>query len=49
MQKGQRLDMNKEYITPDFDIVFFDIQSIITVSEAGWEEDEFAATKAFYE
>lgn len=49
MQKGQRIDMNKEYVTPDFDIMFFDIQSIITASEVGWEEDELAATKAFYE
>lgn len=42
------ITLKKEYITPDFDIMFFDIQSVITFSEVGWEEDEFAA-KAFYE
>ncbi|MGN0526934.1 MAG: hypothetical protein ACI4IF_05820 [Acutalibacteraceae bacterium] len=33
----------KEYITPDFDIMFFDIDSIITTSSGGgsWEEDEY--------
>lgn len=34
--------MNKEkiYIAPDFDILVFEISSVITASEFGWEEGE---------
>ena len=38
----------KEYIAPDFEMMIFEIESVITASGGGWEEDEFAA-KAFYE
>lgn len=42
LQKGQELNMNKEYTTPDFDITIFEIESILTSSSGGggWEEDD---------
>lgn len=33
--------MDNQYVTPDFNIVYFDIQSVITISDFGWEEDEY--------
>ena len=42
------IPFKKEYITPDFDIQFFELESVITASGSGWEEDDDEAVYAYW-
>lgn len=42
------ITFKKEYITPDFDIHFFELESVITASGGGWEENDGEAVNAYW-
>lgn len=46
---NEYITLKKEYITPDFDVMIFDVKSIITTSSGGgsWEEDEYETGPAY--